>query len=97
MRPDALPLCPNCWGLREQRVAPAKKNTRLETAGLWLGGLSFTCLPPIVLAGLVVNLMVISRAEPEAKRKGYIGLALTIGGGLVAFLVLVLAASRSGP
>ena len=94
MRPDALPMCPNCWGLREQRVAAAPKATRLENAGLWLGGLSFLCLPPIVMASLVVNIIVLSRAVPGQRSKGLIGLGLTFGGVLVTITVFVLVFAR---
>jgi hypothetical protein len=89
-RPEALPLCPGCWSLREQRVAPAPRGTRLENAGLWLGGLSFLCLPPIVLSALVVNLIVLGRAPPGGKTKGLIGLGLTLGGVAVTISVFAL-------
>jgi hypothetical protein len=83
-------MCPNCWGLREQRVTAPPRGTRLENAGLWLGGLSFLCLPPIVMAALVVNGMVLARAAPGARTKGMIGMGLTIGGVLVTITVLTL-------
>jgi len=95
MRPDALPMCPNCWDLREQRVAAAPKATRLENAGLWLGGLSFLCLPPIVMASLVVNLIVLSRAAPGQRSKGLVGLGLTIGGVVVTIAVFALVIFRA--
>ena len=87
-------MCPSCWGLREQRVAAAPKGTRLESAGLWLGGLSFLCLPPIVMASLVVNLIVLGRAPPGARQKGLIGLGLTLGGVMVTITVFALVLSR---
>ena len=86
VRPDALPLCPSCWSLRDQKLAlaPARKSAGLETAGLWLGVLSFTCLPPVILASLVVNAMALARAQPGAQRKPVIGLVLTVASILVA-------------
>jgi len=93
-RPEALPLCPSCWSLREQRVAAAPKGTRLESAGLWLGGLSFIPLPPIVMASLIVNIMVLARAPPGERTKGLVGLGLTFGGLVVTISVLALVFSR---
>src|SRR5262249_6369792 len=88
VRPDALPLCPGCWGLRGQKVVATAGSTKLENAGLWLGALSFTCLPPVVIGALVVNLIVLSRAGPGQRRKPLLGLALAVAGigvTLVAF------------
>lgn len=93
-RPDALPLCPSCWALREQRVAAAPKGARLENAGLWLGGLSFLPLPPIIMASLIVNIMVLVRAPAGARTRGLIGLGLTFGGLVVTIAVFALVFSR---
>jgi hypothetical protein len=89
VRPDAVPLCPGCWSLRGQRVPAPQAARRLENAGLWLGGLSLTCLPPVMMASLVVNLIALSRAEPGARRKPLIGLGLTAAGIAVGVVVLI--------
>jgi hypothetical protein len=88
VRPDALPLCTNCWMLRSMKVPGAQRSNRLESAGLWLGGLSFTCLPPVVMAALVVNVVALARAQPGEWRRPLVGLGLTVGG--VAMMVSVL-------
>ena len=90
VRPDAMPLCPSCWDLREQRVPAPRGPRRLETAGLWLGGLSLTCLPPVMMASLVVNLIVLARAGPGARLKPLVGLGLTVAGAFLLVAVFVL-------
>jgi hypothetical protein len=90
VRPDALPLCPSCWGLRGQKVAATPRSTRLENAGLWLGAFSLTCLPPVVMASVVVNLVVLVRAAPGGRRKPLLGLGLTVGGVAVTVTVFTL-------
>lgn len=95
VRPDAAPLCPGCWDLRAQVVAAPKPSRRLETVGLWLGGFSLTCLPPVVMASLVVNIIVLTKAEPGARGKPMLGLGLTMVGVIMAVIVVTLAATSS--
>lgn len=89
VRPDALPLCPGCWELRGQRVVAPKPGRGLETAGLWLGGFSLLCLPPVIMASLVVNGIALSRAAPGERQKPLLGLGLTAAGIVLAVITLL--------
>jgi hypothetical protein len=68
-RPEAPPLCPACWTLREAAVAKdVQKDThRLQVGGLVLGGLSFLH-PLFMVASFIVNIRELVRGTGGDKR-----------------------------
>jgi hypothetical protein len=101
-RPDATPMCKNCWESRAKAVSVngTHSETRLQTAGLVLGSFALLPIPALQLASLVVNLLGFFRAkEGESRRlrwKNTLGLALT-GVGILIFVVLLVFATNFGP
>ncbi len=101
-RPDALPMCPKCWELR-QKVVPvvaAASETRLQTAGLAMGAVS---LVPMCwwlqIASIVVNIVGIVKAKEGPARavrwRSVTGLVLSCLGLLGTVLVVTLGAAFS--
>lgn len=85
-RPEAIPMCPSCWALREQNVKPqeARSATRLHTAGFVLGIIAILPIPVLQIAALVVNIIALVKSNtPEtrdAKWKPIAGLLCTVIG-----------------
>jgi hypothetical protein len=78
-RPEAPPLCPNCWSLREQTVKNQEvaDTRRLQKAGLALGVLSFLH-PLIMVASLVVSIRELVKGRGGSLRwMNVVGLGLT--------------------
>lgn len=94
-RPDAVPMCVGCWGVREQKVGPMgaaeKPSTALQTAGLVVGAIAMLPLPGVQIAALVLTIMGIVRVKsPEARAvrwRSVAGLCL-VGVGLVVDVVV---------
>lgn len=96
-RPDAVPMCPDCWELRGRTVGPAsvsKPSTALQTAGLVLGFFALLPLPAVQIAALVVSIMGIVKAkEPpqsNVRWRPIVGLVLAFMGVGVDVLVFTL-------
>jgi hypothetical protein len=95
-------MCKNCWESRAKVVSVHRTHseTRLQTAGLVLGGFALLPIPALQLVSLVVNLLGFFRAkEGESRRlrwKNTLGLALTAVGILI-FVVLLVADVNFGP
>ncbi|MBI5544074.1 MAG: hypothetical protein HY901_09315 [Deltaproteobacteria bacterium] len=90
VRPEAHPLCPSCWELRERTLATLhteKGGTRLQTAGLILGVISLApgCFP-LQLLSLVLNIVAIARAPHGARWRPIVGLVLTLLGSVGSLL-----------
>src|SRR4051812_30918725 len=66
-RPDAPPLCPACWALREQVVAKqdATDSRRMQITGLVLGCIS-VFHPLLLIASLIVNLRAVIKGTGGA-------------------------------
>lgn len=95
-RPEAYPLCPSCFDLREQRVVPMKvtSKTGLQTAGFVLGFVALIPIPVVMIASLVINIVALVQAkEPPAlttRWKSIVGLVVTLlsmAGWLSVFLL----------
>ena len=94
-RPDAVPMCVGCWGVREQKVGPIaaadKPSTALQTAGLVVGAIAMLPLPGVQIAALVLTIMGIVRVKsPEARAvrwRSVTGLCL-VGVGLIVDVVV---------
>ena len=71
-RPDALPMCPGCWALREERVHTLpqdKPSTALQTTGLVLGIFSIFPFPTLQFVTLVISILGLLMAKtPEQKK-----------------------------
>ncbi|MGQ0505873.1 MAG: B-box zinc finger protein [Myxococcaceae bacterium] len=88
-RPDAMPLCPSCWGARSRTVAPlSPPPDALPWAGIALGLLPYFCLLswfPVLVFGvpsIIVNTIVLVRSKaPELRALHWIaivGLSLSL-------------------
>ncbi len=83
-RPEAYPLCPACFELREQRVVPVKvsSKTGLQTAGFVLGLVAILPIPVVMIASLAINIVALVQAkEPPAsltRWKSIVGLVVTL-------------------
>ena len=93
-RPEAPPLCPKCWALREQTVQHQEvvESKKLQIAGLVLGVVSV--LHPLLLVGsLVVNIRELRRRKEGANRwmnqVGLAGSAFAVFAWMVLIIVLV--------
>lgn len=89
-RPEAAPLCPKCWALREQVVEETAQteSKRLQVGGLIIGLLSF--IHPLVMVGsLVLNIRELVRGTGGTRRwMNVAGLAST-GVAIFAWVVLI--------
>ena len=97
-RPEATPMCPACWQLRERVVVQTvQSGTRLQTAGLVLGCISLLPIWFLQLISLVVNIIAIVKAKEsparEVRWRPILGLALTLVGA-VGMVVLFIALAR---
>jgi len=95
VRPEALPMCPTCWELR-QKVAPKPPNTKatIQTVGLVLG--VFSLIPgcfALQVASIIVNIIAIVRAkEPFARSvrwRAILGLLLSCVGLVLGGVLLI--------
>ena len=83
-RPEAKPICPACWELRDQRVAPVQlgSKTALQTAGFVLGFISVLPIPVLIIGSLVINIVAFLKAtEPPAKLtrwKSVVGFSISL-------------------
>ncbi len=84
-RPEAVPLCPNCWDLRSKTTVPQNndRDARLQTTGFVLGFISLLPFWPVVLASLIINIVSLVKAKPDSplrpKRwKSVTGLVVTL-------------------
>ena len=99
-RPEAVPLCKNCWELRDQKVQPIKEYsaTRLQTAGLVMGCFCILPIPVLILGSLVVNIMAIAKATDGPARavrwRPIVGLCVTLFGILELVVLIGWAATR---
>ena len=94
-RPDARPMCPNCWQLRAKVAVVVKpvSKTRLQTAGLVMGAFS---LVPFCwwfqIAAIVVSIVGIVKAKEGAARevrwRAVLGLVLAAVGLSITVLAL---------
>ena len=69
-RPAAKPICPACWDLRDQRVAPVQvpSKTALQTAGFVLGFIAILPIPVLIIGSLIINTIAFFKAtEPPAR------------------------------
>ncbi len=78
-RPEAPPLCPKCWGLREATVQNQEvtESKRLQIGGLVIGVLSF--LHPFLMVGsLILNIRELVKGKGgDARWMNAVGLGLT--------------------
>lgn len=78
-RPEAPPLCPKCWMLREQSVKQQEvtESKRLQIGGLVIGLLSF--LHPLLMVGsLILNIRELVKGRGGENRwMNGVGLGLT--------------------
>ncbi len=85
-------MCPNCWGLRAQKVEAPKINKHgLQNAGLALGIISLIPAPQFIvvqIAALIVCGIGIAKAEPSVRWRPIVGLVCAILGilGMIALL-----------
>ncbi|MBL8915307.1 MAG: hypothetical protein JNM17_31680 [Archangium sp.] len=95
-RPEAPPLCPKCWDLRNKTVQDtvAKESRRLQIGGLVIGFLSF--LHPLVMVGsLILNIRELRRGTGgDARWMNTAGLVLTGLAMLTWVIVIAVLASR---
>ncbi len=96
-RPDAPPLCPKCWALREQAVQDqvVTESRRLQIAGLVLGCVSF--LHPLLMVGsAILNIRELVSGRGGVNRwMNVAGVSLT-GLALVTWtLIIIFAVTRS--
>lgn len=68
-RPDAPPLCPQCWSMREQVVTQqeATESRRVQIAGLVLGCIS-VFHPLLLVASLVINIRALVKGSGGKSR-----------------------------
>jgi hypothetical protein len=99
-RPEARPMCPACWELRNQRVETNQgrsSGTALQTTGLVLGVIALVpmCVA-IQIASCIVNIIAIVKAkEPPAslvRWRPITGLALTAVGVVLTVVVALMSA-----
>jgi hypothetical protein len=96
-RPEARPMCPNCWALRSRNVTEnqGRGGTNLQTIGLVLGVVSLVpmCVA-IQIASLVVNIVALVKARdlPAGHRRWQpiTGLILTLLGAGATVLIAVM-------
>jgi hypothetical protein len=99
-RPEATPMCPACWEMRQRKVPPqeVQSGTRMQTVGLVLGCISLFPIWFLQLLSLVINIVAIVKAkEPPARDvrwRPIVGLVLTVLG-LVGTAALLTMAGRS--
>jgi len=77
-RPEAAPLCPSCWTLREQAVKDqvVVESRRMQIAGLVTAVLAFH--PLFTVASLIVNIRELVKGTGGTSRwMNKVGLALT--------------------
>lgn len=78
-RPEAPPLCPKCWGLREAAVQNQEvtESKRLQIGGLVIGIFSF--LHPLIMVGsLILNIRELVKGKGgDARWMNVVGLSLT--------------------
>jgi B-box zinc finger len=91
VRPEAVPMCPGCWALRERAVAGFTEQPRatLQNVGLALGVVSL--LPGLFLVqvpSLIVCVLGLVRAKNDVARRARwraaVGLGLTLVGGVLS-------------
>jgi len=87
-RPDAIPICPSCWALRDEKVQTiaSKKQDRLAITGFVLGFFALIPLPPIQIASLVINIIGLVRKDTGPRWAPWSGLALTLAGLVISGL-----------
>lgn len=97
-RPEALPLCPACWALREKVVEKTVgvPGSRLFNVGLGLSIASFLPALPLIIGSFVVNGIALARAarDPQLQPhrwKAITGLALSGAAVVLWMLILVFA------
>jgi len=93
-RPEARPMCPNCWDLRSRNVTEnqGRSGANLQVIGLVLGVLSLIPMCVAVqIASLVVNIVALVKARQfppgHPRWQAITGLSLTLLG-LVATVVI---------
>ncbi len=85
-------MCPNCWGLRAQKVEAPKLNKHgLQNAGLALGILSLIPIPEMIIvqiSALIVCGIGIGKADSSVRWRPIVGLVCAILGifGMIAVL-----------
>ncbi len=78
-RPDAPPLCPKCWALRDQvvQVHAAEDSSRMQKAGLALG--IFALNPLVMIASFIVNIRELKSGRGGSRRwMNQVGMGLTV-------------------
>lgn len=97
-RPDAVPMCPACWALREATVAPQQtySGTALQTTGFVLGFIALFPIPAFQLATLAVNVIGLIRAKEgtparAVRWKSVVGLCCAGAGLMIDFALGVFA------
>jgi predicted RNA-binding Zn-ribbon protein involved in translation (DUF1610 family) len=96
-RPDAQPICPNCWALRSKVVVENKAHSgRLQTTSLVLGVISLAPIPAVMLASLIVGIIALVKAKTDIERanrwKPIAALCLTVASIFFWAIVLILSA-----
>jgi hypothetical protein len=92
-RPEAPPLCPKCWVLREQTVQNQEvtESKKLQVGGLVLGLISILH-PLLMVASLILNIRELVRGKAGANRwmnvAGLCGTGVAVLGwmGMIVFL-----------
>lgn len=94
-RPEAPPLCPKCWALRDQAVQVhiAADSGRMQKAGLVLG--LFSLNPLVMIASFIVNLRELKAGRGGARRwMNQVGLGLTVAFLFCYFALILFAVSQ---
>jgi hypothetical protein len=73
-RPEAPPLCPACWDVREQVVG---KLVRAESRKTQIAGLVLGCVsvfhPLILVASLIINIRALLRGAARSSKRMHVG------------------------
>lgn len=96
-RPDAAPLCPPCWALREQAVKDqvVVESRRMQIAGLVTAIFAFH--PLVTVASLIVNIRELVRGSGGSSRwMNKVGLGIT-GAWILGWIALAFFIALEGP
>lgn len=83
---EAAPLCPSCWALAAQTVAPS--TGALQTAALVAGFVALVPCCPLALISLVLNVIAIVKSTREHRWKPIVGISITLLAGLLQVLFI---------